>query len=139
MVGHSPVFQILLQIAVRMSAVASAPAWTNSAGMLSTSADFPIFRALTAASICSRRIELSLHLVSVGSQVLLGPHQSHSCKGLISYSVHLLRILFSSVRHFPDLSCMVVDLPCFSVVRSLTGWYAFLLLFFLRHASTAWH
>ena len=24
------------------------------------------------------------------------------------------------MRHFPDLSCMVVDLPCFSVVRSLT-------------------
>ena len=27
---------------------------------------------------------------------------------------------------------MVVDSPCFSVVRSLTSWYAFLLLFFLR-------
>ena len=34
------------------------------------------------------------------------------------------------------LSCMVVDLLCVSVVRSLTSWYAFLLLFFLRHAST---
>ena len=34
---------------------------------------------------------------------------------------------------------MFVDLPCFSVVRSLTRWYAFLLLFFLRHASTSWH
>ena len=41
------------------------------------------------------------------------------------------------MRHFPDLSCMVVVLPCFSVVRSLTSWYAFLLLFFLRHASTS--
>ena len=38
------------------------------------------------------------------------------------------------MRHFPDLSCMVVDLPCFSVVRSLTSWYTFLLLFFLRHS-----
>ena len=56
MVGHSPVFQILLQIAVRMSIIASPPAWTNSAGMLSTPADFPIFRALTAASTSSRRI-----------------------------------------------------------------------------------
>ena len=36
MVGHSPVFQILLHIAVRMSIMASPPAWTNSAGMLST-------------------------------------------------------------------------------------------------------
>ena len=33
MVGHSPVFQILLQIAVRMSFMASPPAWTNSAGI----------------------------------------------------------------------------------------------------------
>ena len=55
-VGHSPVFQILLQIVVRMSIMASPPAWTNSAGMLSTPADFPIFSALTAASTSSHRI-----------------------------------------------------------------------------------
>ena len=55
MVGHSPVFQILLQIVVRMSIMASSPAWTNSAGMLST-LTFPIFSALTAASTSSRRI-----------------------------------------------------------------------------------
>ena len=56
MVGHSPVFQILLQIVVRKSIMASLPAWTNSAGMLSTPADFLIFSALTAASTSSRRI-----------------------------------------------------------------------------------
>ena len=56
MVGHSPVFQILLQIAVRMPIMVSPPARTNSAGMLSTPADFPIFSALTAASTSSRRI-----------------------------------------------------------------------------------
>ena len=56
MVGHFPVFQILLRIEVRMSIMASPPAWTNSAGMLSTPADFPIFSALTAASTSSRRI-----------------------------------------------------------------------------------
>ena len=56
MVGHSPVFQILLQIAVRMSIMASPPVWTNSAGMLSMLADFPIFSALTATSTSSRRI-----------------------------------------------------------------------------------
>ena len=55
MVGHSPVFQILLQIEVRMSIMASPPGWANSAGMLSTPADFPIFSALTAGSISSRR------------------------------------------------------------------------------------
>ena len=56
MVGHSPVFQILLQIAVRMSIMTSPPAWTNSAGMVSTPADFSIFSAVTAASTSSRRI-----------------------------------------------------------------------------------
>ena len=56
MVGRSPIFQILLQIVVRMSVMASPPAWTNYAGMLSTPADFPIFSALTAASTSSRRI-----------------------------------------------------------------------------------
>ena len=45
MVGHSPVFQVLLQIEVRMSIMASPPAWTNSAGMLSTPANLPIFRS----------------------------------------------------------------------------------------------
>ena len=56
MVGHSPVFQILLQIVVRMSIMSSPPVWTYSAGMLSTPADFPIFSALTAVSTSSRRI-----------------------------------------------------------------------------------
>ena len=41
---------------VRMSIMASPPAWTKSAGMLSTPADFPICSALTAASTSSRRI-----------------------------------------------------------------------------------
>ena len=49
MVGHSPVFQILLQIEVRMSVMASPPAWINSAGMLSTPADFPIVSSLTTS------------------------------------------------------------------------------------------
>ena len=44
-IGHSPVFQILLQIEVSMSYSGSPPVWTNFAGMLSTTADFPIFSA----------------------------------------------------------------------------------------------
>ena len=56
MVGRSPVFQILLQIEVRMLIMASPLSWTNSAGMLSKPADFPIFSALTAASTSSCRI-----------------------------------------------------------------------------------
>ena len=39
-VGHSPVCQILLQIVVRAVITSSSPAWTSSAGMLSTPADF---------------------------------------------------------------------------------------------------
>ena len=56
MVGHSPVFQILLQIEVKMSIMVSPPAWTNSGGMLSSPADFPMFSASTAASTSCRRI-----------------------------------------------------------------------------------
>ena len=55
MVSHSPVFQILLQMVVRMSIMASSPAWTNSAGtcMLSMPADCPISSALPTASTSS--------------------------------------------------------------------------------------
>ena len=55
MVGHSPVFKILLQIGVRMSVMASPPVWTNSSSVLSTLTDFPILSTLTAASTSSRR------------------------------------------------------------------------------------
>ena len=55
MVGHSAIFQIVLLIEVRMFIMASPPAWTNSAGILSTPSDFPIFSVLTAASTSSRR------------------------------------------------------------------------------------
>ena len=52
----------------------------------------------------------------------LDSHKYHSC-----ISINLLSIISgSSVGHSPDLSCMVVDLPCFSMVRSLT---IFLLIF----------
>ena len=64
-------------------------------------------------------------------------HNSHSCTE--QYSVHLLRISFSSVRHFPDLSWIVEDLPCFSEVRSFTSWYALLLLFLFRQVSISSH
>ena len=67
------------------------------------------------------------------SPVLHCLHNSHMYSSE-QYSVHLLRISFSSVRHFPDLSWIVEDLPSFSEVRSFTSWYALLLLFFV-HAS----
>ena len=49
-VGHSPVCQILLQIVVRAVIISSPPAWTSSAGMLSTPADFHFVSDCTAAS-----------------------------------------------------------------------------------------
>ena len=67
-----------------------------------------------------------------GGQVLLGPHQVHSFENSEQYSVHLIIISCSPVRHFPDFSCIVANLPFFSVSRSLTRCI-------LRHASTSWH
>ena len=55
-VGHSPVCQILLQIVVRAVITFSTHAWTISAGMLSTPADFPFFNDCTAASTSLRRM-----------------------------------------------------------------------------------
>ena len=55
-VGHSPVCQILLQIVVRAVITSSPPAWTSSAGMLSTPADFLYFSGCTAASTSLQRM-----------------------------------------------------------------------------------
>ena len=131
-VGHSPVFHIL-QIEI-------CPSWllllVNSAGMLSTPAFFPIFSALTAASTSSCRIGWRSSSGICGQSSTVGFQSVSQLQRYEQYSVHLLRISSSSVRHFPDLSCMVLGLSCFSFVRSLTSWYAFLLLFFLMHATT---
>ena len=50
MFGQSSVFQILVRIEVKTSIMVSPTAWTNSAGTLSTPADFSSFSALIAAS-----------------------------------------------------------------------------------------
>ena len=55
-VGLSPVCQILSQIVVRAVITSSPHAWTSSAGMLSTPADFPFFNDCTAASTSLRRM-----------------------------------------------------------------------------------
>ena len=55
-VGHSPVCQILVQIVVRAVITSSPPAWTSSAGMLSTHADFLFFSDCTAASTSLRKM-----------------------------------------------------------------------------------
>ena len=55
-VGHSPVCQILLQIVVRAVITSSPPAWTSSAGMLSSPADFPFFGTFAVAYTSLRRM-----------------------------------------------------------------------------------
>ena len=48
-IGYSPVYQILLLFVVR-AVMTSQSAWTSSAGILSTPADFPFLNDCTAAS-----------------------------------------------------------------------------------------
>ena len=54
-VGHSPDFQMVLQIEVSAVIMASPPAWISSAGILSGPADLPGFSDLTAFSTSSLR------------------------------------------------------------------------------------
>ena len=90
--------------------MATTPALTNSAAMLSVPVDSSTF---------SRRIErgfspgICWQLSAVGSPLVLYLYRSDL------YSAHLFSIFRSSVRHFPDFPCMVADLPCFSVVKNL--------------------
>ena len=67
-VGRSPVYQILSQIVVRVVVTSSPPAWTGSAGMLSTPADSPVFNDCTAISTSLRRMGW-LSSVSVWGQL----------------------------------------------------------------------
>ena len=66
--------QILLQIIVRTVIICSPPAWTSSAWMLSTPADFAFFRDCTAASTSLRRMgwsssvyRMNILIVSLGT------------------------------------------------------------------------
>ena len=137
-VGHSPVCQILLQIVVR-AVITSPPAWTRSAGMLSTPTDFPFFNDCTASSTSLRRMGWSssvfvwVQFSTDGSPLALWFYSSEQ------YSVHRFSICRSSVRHFPERSWTVVTFPCFTVVKSFTSSYALLLLFFLRFSSVSLH
>ena len=138
-VGHSPVCQILPQIVVRAVITSSPPAWTISAGMLSTPADFPFFNDCTAASTSLRRMGWPS---SVSAWVQFSNDESPLTLWLYSseqYSVHRFNICRSSVRHFPERSWTVVAFPCFTVVKSFTSRYALLLLFFLRFSSISLH
>ena len=66
-VGHFPVCQMLLQIVVRAVITSSPPAWTSSAGMLLTPADFPFFNDCTAASTSLRKDKVIILCVCLGT------------------------------------------------------------------------
>ena len=140
-VGHSPVCQILPQTVVRVVITSSPPAWTSSAGMLLTPADFPFFSDCTAASTSVRKMGWSS---SVSAWVQLSTDGSPLALWLYSseqYSVHRFSISHSSVRHFPEQSWTVVAFPCFTltVVKSFTSWYALLLFLFFRFSLISLH
>ena len=138
-VGHSPVCQILLQIVVRAVITSSPPAWTSSAEMLSTPADFPFFNDCTAASTSLRRMGWSPSVSVWGQFSTNGSPRALQLYSSEQYFVHRFSICRSSVRHFPERSWTVVAFPCFTVVKSLTSWYALLLLFYLRFSSISLH
>ena len=127
-VDHSTVCQILSQI-VRVVITSSPPAWTSSAAMSSTLADFPFFNDCTAASTSLRRMGWS-SFVSVWEQ--FSTDRSPLALWLYSSEQYL------SLRYLPERSWTVVAFPFFTVVKSFTSWYA-LLLFFLRLSSISLH
>ena len=139
-VGHSAVCQILLQIVVRAVIISSPPAWTSSAEMLPTPADFPSFSDCTAASTFFERWGWSFSVSVWGQQFSTdGSPLALWLYSSVQYSVHQFSISHSSVRHFPELSWTVATFPYFTVVKPLVSWYALLLLFFPRFSSISLH
>ena len=138
-VGHSPVCQILLQIVMRVVIISSPPAWTSSAGMLSTPADFPFINDCTAASTSFQRIGWSSSVSVWGQFSTDGSPFALWLYSSMQYSVHRFSISRSSVRHFPQRSWTVVAFLCFTVVKSFMSWYTLELLFFLRFSSISLH
>ena len=128
-----------LQIVVRTLFTSSPPAWTSSAGMLSTPADFPFFNDCSAASTSLRRMGWSYSMFVRGQFSTDGSPLALYLYSSEQYSVHRFNICRSSLRHFPQRSWTVVAFPCFTVVTSFTSWYALLLLFFLRFSSVSLH
>ena len=78
----------------------------NSAGVLSTPADFPFFADLTAASTSSRRIGKLSYSVFIGQSNTAAFPLVCLLYNSVQYSVHRLTISFSSVRHVPYLWCL---------------------------------
>ena len=105
-VGHSPVCQILSQIVMRAVITSSPPAWTSSAGVLSTPANFPFFSDCTAASTSLRRMGRSCSVgvcgqfINCGSPLVLWLYSSQQYfvhRFSISHSVLLWSIFLNNI------------------------------------------
>ena len=142
-VDHSPVCQILLQIVVRAVITSSQPAWTSSAGMLSTPADFPFFNDCTAASTSLRRMGWSSSVSAWGQFSTDGSPLALWLYSSQQYSVHQFSICCSSVRSrfplfhsgqvFHKLVCpLTVVLP--QIFFNLATLFSYPVFFSLFHA-----
>ena len=95
-VCHSDVCQVLLQVVAKVMTTSSPPAWTSSARMLSTPADFPFFNDWTAASTFLPKMEwLSLGQFSTVIEL----HWHHTYQRTI-HCFHMLLQLKHSSPHF---------------------------------------
>ena len=131
--------QILLQIVMRVVITTSPPAWTSSAGMLLTAANFPFFTNYAAASTSLWRMGWLSSVSVLGQFSTNGSPLALWLYSSLQYSVHQFSISRSPLRHLPEWSWTVVDFPCFTMVKSITSWYALLLLFFPRFPAISWH
>ena len=93
-VGLSLACQILLQIVVRAVITSSPPAWTSSAGMLPTPADFSFFNDNNAASTSFRRVWWSSSVSVWGQFSTDGSPLAFRLYRSEQYSAHRLSISF---------------------------------------------
>ena len=117
-VGHSPVRQILSKIVVTAVITSFSLAWTSSAGILSTPADFPFLNDCTAASTSLRRMGWTSPVSVWGQSSTDGSPLALCLYNSVQYSVHRFSTSRSSVRRFPKRSSTVVASPYFTVVKS---------------------
>ena len=117
-----------MKIAVRVSIIASPQACSSFARMLLTPADFPFFGDFISSC------KIALFRNAVGSPLVWWLYSTEQ-----TYSVHQLIITLSSVRPFPYLSWIMLILPFLSLVRLLTIWNDFVLLFLFMLSSIVLH
>ena len=151
-VSHSPVYQILLQIVVRAVITSSPPAWTSSARMLSTPADFPFFNDCSCSlnfsakggvvilCACLGTVQywwISVGIIVVQLRAVFCPsvqYLSFFCEAFSWTTLDSSSFsLFHSGKVFQKLVCpLTVVLP--QIFSNLTTQYSYPVFFCLFHA-----